>query len=108
MATLTARLGAYRGHHMCSGAGQVAYFGPVECWTGHGAAHLGRFDEAAADLQAAADACAANGAVGYLAEAQCELASALAGRRQPGDIASARSLAWRRPGPGEPQPSEWA
>jgi DNA-binding CsgD family transcriptional regulator len=90
--TLTARLGAYRGRHVCSGAGQVAYFGPVELWTGHGAAHLGRFDEAVADLQAAADACAANGALGYLVEAQYELASALARRRQPGDIAWARSL----------------
>ncbi len=92
VATLTARLGAYRGHHVCSGAGQVAYFGPVELWTGHGAAYLGRFDEAVADLQAAADACAANGALGYLAEAQYELASALARRRQPGDITAARSL----------------
>jgi DNA-binding CsgD family transcriptional regulator len=92
VATLTARLGAYRGHHVCSGAGQVAYFGPVELWTGRGAAHLGRFDEAVADLQAAVDACAANGAVGYLAEAQYELASALARRHQPGDIAWARSL----------------
>lgn len=90
--TLTARLGAYRGHHVCSGAGQVAYFGPVELWTGRGAAHVGRFDEAVADLQAAGDACAANGAVGYLAEAQYELASALARRRRPGDIAWARSL----------------
>jgi DNA-binding CsgD family transcriptional regulator len=92
VATLTARLSAYRGHHVCSGAGQVAYFGPVELWTGHGAAHLGRFDDAVADLRAAADACAANGAVGYLAEAQYELASALARRREPGDIAWARSL----------------
>jgi len=92
VATLTARLGAYRGHHVCSGAGQVAYFGPVELWTGRGAAHLGRFDEAVADLQTAADACAASGAVGYLAEAQYEMASTLARRRQPGDIAWARSL----------------
>lgn len=92
VATLTARLSAYRGHHVCSGAGQVAYFGPVELWTGHGLVHLGRFDEAIADLVAGADACAANNAVGYLAEAQYELASALARRRQPGDIAWARSL----------------
>ena len=77
---------------MCSGAGQVAYFGPVELWTGHGAVHLGRFDEAVVDLQAAADACAANGALGFLVEAQYELASARARRRQPGDIAWARSL----------------
>jgi len=92
VAILTARLGAYRGHHVCSGAGQVAYFGPVELWTGHGAANLGRLDQAVADLEAAADACAANGAVGYLAEAQYELASVLARRREPGDIARSRSL----------------
>lgn len=64
----------------------------VELWTGHGLTHLGRFDEAIADLVAGADACAGNGAVGYLTEAQYELASALARRRQPGDIARARSL----------------
>lgn len=92
VATLVARLGAYRGHHVCSGAGQVAYFGPVELWTGHGLARLGRLDEAVADLEAAADVCAANGAVGYLAEAQYELASTLARRRRPSDIAWARHL----------------
>ena len=77
---------------MCSGAGQVAYFGPVELWTGHGPVLLGRFDEAVVDLQTAAEACAANGAVGFLVEAQYELASALARRRHPGDVAWARSL----------------
>ncbi|MFC9690021.1 ATP-binding protein [Kribbella sp. NPDC056951] len=92
VATLVTRLGAYRGHHVCSGAGQVAYFGPVELWTGHCLARLGRLDEAVADLEAAADICAANGAVGYLAEAQYELASALARRRRSGDIAWARYL----------------
>lgn len=90
--TLVARLGAYRGHHVCSGAGQVAYFGPVELWTGHGLARVGRLDEAVADLQVAADVCAANGAVGYLAEAQYELAFALARRRRPGDVGQARYL----------------
>jgi DNA-binding CsgD family transcriptional regulator len=92
VATLVTRLGAYRGHHVCSGAGQVAYFGPVELWTGHGLAQLGRFDEAVADLETAVDVCAANGAAGYLAEAQYELASALVRRRRPGDIAWARHL----------------
>ena len=72
VATLVQRLGAYRGHHVCSGAGQVAYFGPVELWTGRGLAFVARFDEAVEDLQTAVEVCSANGAVGYLAEAQYE------------------------------------
>lgn len=92
VATLVERLGRYRGHHVCSGAGQVAYGGPVELWTGRGLAFVGHFDEAVADLQTAVEVCLANGAVGYLAEAQYELASALLRRRRPGDIARARSL----------------
>ena len=92
VATLVQRLGVYRGHHVCSGAGQVAYFGPVELWTGRGLAFVGHLDEAVEDLQTAVEVCSANGAVGYLAEAQYELASALARRRRPGDITRARSL----------------
>ena len=92
VATLVQRLGAYRGHHVCSGAGQVAYFGPVELWTGRGLAFVARFDEAVEDLQTAVEVCSANGAVGYLAEAQYELASTLLRRRRPGDIGRARSL----------------
>ena len=92
VATLVQRLGVYRGHHVCSGAGQVAYFGPVELWTGRGMAFVGHLDEAVEDLQTAVEVCSANGAVGYLAEAQYELASALARRRRPGDITRARSL----------------
>jgi DNA-binding NarL/FixJ family response regulator len=92
VATLVQRLGAYRGHHVCSGAGQVAYFGPVELWTGRGTAFVGHLDEAVEDLQAAVEVCTANGAAGYLAEAQYELASALVRRRRPGDMARARFL----------------
>ena len=92
VATLVQRLGVYRGHHVCSGAGQVAYGGPVELWTGRGAAFVGHLDEAVEDLQTAVEVCSANGAVGYLVEAQYELASALARRRRPGDITRARSL----------------
>ena len=92
VATLVQRLGVYRSHHVCSGAGQVAYGGPVELWTGRGAAFVGHLDEAVEDLQTAVEVCSANGAVGYLVEAQYELASALARRRRPGDITRARSL----------------
>ena len=81
VATLVQRLGAYRGHHVCSGAGQVAYCGPVELWTGRGLAFVGHLDEAVEDLQTAVEVCSANGAVGYLAEAQYELASTLVRRR---------------------------
>ncbi|MGV1009925.1 MAG: hypothetical protein ACOYBY_15145 [Dermatophilaceae bacterium] len=90
--TLVQRLGGYRGHHVCSGAGQVAYGGPVELWTGRGTALVGHLDEAVEDLQTAAEVCSANGAVGYLAEAQYELGSALARRGRPGDLTRARSL----------------
>jgi DNA-binding CsgD family transcriptional regulator len=92
VATLVQRLGAYRGHHVCSGAGQVAYFGPVELWTGRGAAFVGHLDKAVEDLQTAMEACTANGAIGYLVEAQYELASTLARRRRPGDLTRARFL----------------
>jgi DNA-binding CsgD family transcriptional regulator len=92
VATLVQRLGVYRGHHVCSGAGQVAYFGPVELWTGRGSSHVGNHDEAVEDLQTAVQVCTANGAAGYLVEAQYELGSALARRRRPGDITRARSL----------------
>jgi DNA-binding CsgD family transcriptional regulator len=92
VATLRERLARYRGHHIVSGAGQVAYFGPVEMWLGNAAQHLGLLDDAVADLDHAVQACAANGAVGYRAEAQYILGSALVRRAHPGDITRARSL----------------
>jgi DNA-binding CsgD family transcriptional regulator len=89
VAVLRERLSAYRAHHVVSGAGQVAYFGPVELALGRAAARIGRLDEAAIDLQRAAEICAANGAAGYEVEAQCELAAVFARRKQ---IADARAL----------------
>jgi DNA-binding CsgD family transcriptional regulator/tetratricopeptide (TPR) repeat protein len=92
VATLRERLAAYRGHHVVSGAGQVAYFGPVEMWLGRAAQHLGLVDVAVTDLDHAVEVCASNGAVGYGAEAQCLLASVLLRRAHPRDRARARSL----------------
>jgi DNA-binding CsgD family transcriptional regulator len=92
VATLRERLSRYRGHHVVSGAGTVAYFGPVEMWLGDAARHLGLLDDAVTDLDQAVQACATNGAAGYGAQAQYLLATALAQRAQPGDTTRARAL----------------
>ena len=92
LALLRARLARYRGHHVVSGAGQVAYFGPVELWLGNGAARLGLLDEAVTDLEHAVRATAANGAAGYRVEAACLLAATLIQRTRPGDVPRARTL----------------
>jgi DNA-binding CsgD family transcriptional regulator len=89
------RLDPYRGHHVVSGAGAVAYFGPVELWLGLAAHHLGRLDAAVTDLERAARTCQHNGAVGFHVEATVALAAVLARRDRPGDPNRARSLATR-------------
>jgi DNA-binding CsgD family transcriptional regulator len=89
------RLDRFRGHHVVSGAGAVAYFGPVELWLGIAAHHLGRLDAAVTDLERAARTCQDNGAVGFHVEANVELAAVLARRDRPGDADQARSLATR-------------
>ena len=89
---LRQRLARYRGHHVVSGAGAVAYFGPVELWIGNGARHLGLLHEAVADLERAEATCAGNGAAGYRVECQYLLATALASRGGPGDIRRALRL----------------
>jgi DNA-binding NarL/FixJ family response regulator len=87
------RLARYRGHHVCSCAGQVAYCGPVELWLGIAALHGGELDAAVHELDHAVQTCAANGAAGYHVEAGVLLATALAKRGERGDVARARSLA---------------
>jgi DNA-binding CsgD family transcriptional regulator len=89
------QLDPFRGHHVVSGAGAVAYFGPVELWLGIAAHHLGRVDAAVTDLERAAQACQHNGAVGFEVEADVELAAVLARRHWPDDTDRARSLATR-------------
>jgi DNA-binding CsgD family transcriptional regulator len=89
------RLDRFRGHHVVSGAGAVAYFGPVELWLGIAAYHLGRLDAAVIDLERAAHTCQDNGAVGFHVEATVELAASLARRDRPDDANQARSLATR-------------
>jgi DNA-binding CsgD family transcriptional regulator len=86
-------LGRFRGTHLASGAGSVAYNGPAEIYLGVAAAYLGLHDEAVADLETAAKSCAANGAAGFRVESSCLLAEALARRARPGDWARALALA---------------
>ena len=93
VATLRAKLGAWRGHHVVNGRYAMAYVGPAELYLGRAAAHLGLVDDAIADLEQAVKSCTENGAEGYRAEAEYELASALVRRSNPGDLARARTLA---------------
>jgi DNA-binding CsgD family transcriptional regulator/tetratricopeptide (TPR) repeat protein len=92
VAVLCGRLARFRGRHVADGAGAVAYNGPVELYLGTAEAHLGLFDGAVADLEAASRTCAANGAAGFVVESQFELATVLARRGRPGDLARARTL----------------
>ncbi len=85
-------LAPHRGHHVASGAGAVAYFGPVELWLGVAAGYLGLLDETVSDLERAVHVCAVNGAAGFHAEACYELAAVLARRDGRGDVARARLL----------------
>lgn len=92
VATLRAKLGAWRGHHVVNGRYAMAYGGPAELHLGLAAAHLGLVDDAIADLEQAVKSCTENGAEGYRAEAEYELASALVRRSTPGDLARARTV----------------
>jgi DNA-binding CsgD family transcriptional regulator len=87
------RLDRHRGRHVASGAGCVAYFGPVELWLGVSAGYLGAYDEAIADLEYAAALCATNGAAGFRIHAQLELARVRAARGGTGDLPRVRTLA---------------
>jgi len=92
VATLRAKLGPWRGRHVVNGRYAMAYGGPAELHLGRAAQHLGLVDDAVADLEQAVKACTENGAEGYRAEAEYELASALVRRSAPGDLARARTL----------------
>ena len=92
VAVLRQLLDRYRGLHVASGAGAVAYFGPVELWLGVAAGHLGLLDESVVDLERAVHICAVNGAAGFHAEARYELASVLARRSGRDDHSRARLL----------------
>ena len=92
VAVLRSRLGAWRGHHVVNGRYAMAYGGPVELHLGRAAAYLGLVDDAIADLEHAVKACTDNGAHGYRAEAEYELAAALVHRSRPGDYVRARTV----------------
>jgi DNA-binding CsgD family transcriptional regulator len=93
LAALYDLLAPYRGLHVSGRGGALYYSGPVDLYLGLAAAHLGRLDEAAADLEQAVDACADNGAAGFHAEALCELITVLTQRATPADLGRARALA---------------
>ncbi|MBB3084062.1 ATP-binding protein [Geodermatophilus sabuli] len=92
VAVLRGRLAPLRGRHVADGAGAVAYNGPVELYLGSAEAHLELLDEAVVDLEAAAQACARNGAAGFAVQSRFELATVLTRRARPGDLARARTL----------------
>ncbi len=92
VAQLRDLMARHRGRHAASGAGAVAYAGPVELSLGVAARHLGLLDEAVADLEQAVRSCAVSGAKGYHAEALHELAATLAARAGGRDLGRARSL----------------
>ena len=92
VATLRAKLGAWRGHHVVNGRYAMAYGGPAELHLGRAAAYLGLVDDGIVDLEQAVKACTENGAEGYRAEAQYELASALIRRSKTGDLSRARTV----------------
>lgn len=87
------RLLPFRDHHVVAGAGCVGYFGPVELWLGVAAAHLGDPDSAVADLERALLLTTANGAVGFHAQAQIELAAVLTRQGGAEQMRRSRSLA---------------
>jgi DNA-binding CsgD family transcriptional regulator len=78
LADLCAMLEPYRSLHAASGAGAVAYWGPVELALGIGQRRLEHFDRAVTDLHQAVRACAVSGADGFRVEAEVELAEVLA------------------------------
>ena len=84
-------LSPYRGRYAVSGAGPIAFLGPVELYLGAAARSLGRYDEAVADLERAVERARTSGAVGFAVEATCELADALLQRSGSGDHARARA-----------------
>ena len=92
LATLYDLLAPYRGLHVSGRGGALYYSGPVELYLGVAAAHLGRLDDAVADLDRAVDACADNGAAGFHAEALCELIAVLTRRAASADLSRARLL----------------
>ena len=93
VSALVRLLEPFRGLHVASGAGPVAYGGPVELHLGIAARHLGQPDQAITDLQHAVRACAVSGAEGFRVEAQVELAEELATRGGRGDRDRSHTLA---------------
>lgn len=91
LAVLLDRLEPFRGEHAVGDG--VAYMGPIELTLAHGAAALGRVDQAIDDFATAAAQADRAGAIGFAAEARFHRASALFARGGPGDRDHAEPLA---------------
>jgi DNA-binding NarL/FixJ family response regulator len=91
LAELLDRLQEYRGEHAVGNG--VASMGPAELAIGRAELALGRLDAAIEDLTIAVRRAEAAGAPGFVAEAQYQLASALAQRDAPGDREHATTAA---------------
>jgi DNA-binding CsgD family transcriptional regulator len=90
---LRSGLERWRGHHVVASACGIAYFGPTELWLAVAAGAMEDYEQAIADLEHALLLCGANGAAGFQAQIQVELATVLARRGGSGDMRRARSLA---------------
>ena len=89
---------AFRGTHVASGGGSIAYEGPVELWLGVGARALGDWNSADRDLAAAAEIARAAGTPGFEVHARVERAATLLARANPTDLSEAhRQLDTARP-----------
>ncbi|MEU0094123.1 AAA family ATPase [Kribbella sp. NPDC006257] len=90
LAVLVERLQPFRGEHAVGNG--VASMGPAELAIGRAELALGRFDAAINDLEIAVRQAGSAGAPGFMAEAQFQLATALAERDGAGDRERARPL----------------
>ncbi|QNE22917.1 AAA family ATPase [Kribbella qitaiheensis] len=91
LALLIDRLQPFRGEHAVGNG--VASMGPAELAIGRAELTLGRFDAAIEDLTGAVRRAESAGAPGFVAEAQFQLATALAERDDPGDRKRAKPVA---------------
>jgi DNA-binding CsgD family transcriptional regulator len=80
--TLAEQFERFRGHHVACGFGAACYLGPVELWLGKAALHLGRVEDAVADLSEAVRRSGDAGAAGAELEGAADLAFAFARERR--------------------------
>jgi DNA-binding CsgD family transcriptional regulator len=84
-------IGEFRGRHVASGGGAIAYEGCVELWLGVGARALGDLETADRELAAAVEIAGAAGTPGFEVHARVERAEVLIARGRVADHAAARA-----------------